>query len=281
MSSGNDLRSVDTHFAFGDNWREYSEKIDEATIVQAEIGLLKLISPEQLQGARFLDIGCGSGLHSLAASRLGAGEIVALDIDPVSVSTTRKVLADAAVAATVREMSIFAPEIADLGQFDIVYSWGVLHHTGDMWTAIRRAATLVRPGGLFVIAIYHKTRLCGAWKVEKRAYSRAPKVLQAAARGIYVAALAVRMFLAGANPVRYIREYSKSRGMNFYNDVHDWLGGYPYESAAPTEIEEAMRNEGFAIHASFPSREGIGMGLFGTGCSEYVLVRPSAPVSGV
>lgn len=273
MNGSTDLRSVDLHFAFGANWSEYAAKIDDAAVEQAEIGMRKLISRDRLKGARFLDIGCGSGLHALAASRLGAGEIVAIDIDPISVETTRTVLADRGVAAAVRELSIFAPEIAELGQFDIVYSWGVLHHTGDMWTAIERAGSLVKPGGLCVIAIYHKTRLCSAWTIEKKFYAHAPKPLQAAARGIYVVALAARLFLTGINPVRYVSEYKKLRGMDFYHDVHDWMGGYPYESATPAEIEAALARQGFTIEASFPSREGVGIGLFGTGCSEYVFAK--------
>ena len=132
------LTDVSTHFEFGANWKDYSEKIDEVSIRQAESGVLKLIAKTDIAGRTFLDIGSGSGLHSLAALRLGAKSVTAVDIDPNSVETTRKVLAlnwpEKNVEA--RLVSILDPEASNLGTFDIVYSWGVLHHTGAMWDAI-------------------------------------------------------------------------------------------------------------------------------------------------
>jgi 2-polyprenyl-6-hydroxyphenyl methylase/3-demethylubiquinone-9 3-methyltransferase len=126
--------------------------------------LLKLLDRGEIAGASLLDIGCGSGLHALAALRLGASKVLAVDVDPDSVATATSVLAHRAAeqAWTVRQQSILRTE-PDMGLFDIVYSWGVLHHTGDLARALRNVTALVAPGGLFVCALYRRTLLDPFW----------------------------------------------------------------------------------------------------------------------
>ena len=123
-------------YDFGRNWSEFAEKLTPAAISQAETALTRLIkSPAN---NTFLDIGCGSGLHSLAALRLGVARVVAFDYDEDSVETTRRVLTEFNDRAEweVTQGDILAPSNSITGLFDIVYSWGVLHHTGAMWQAI-------------------------------------------------------------------------------------------------------------------------------------------------
>lgn len=264
-----DLTEVSTHFEFGSNWKDYSAKIDDEAIKQAEAGLIKLIPKEKLEGRTFLDIGSGSGLHSLAALRLGAKSVLAVDIDTDSVETTRETLKRhwAGSNAEARLVSILAPEARDLGDFDVVYSWGVLHHTGAMWDAIGKAADHVAPAGHFVLAIYRKTPLCWAWKFEKRIFTNAGSFGRALIRTPYIAAYKLRMRLTGQNPKAVIDNYKNARGMNFYNDVDDWLGGYPYESATEKEIVDFMKKRGFEAEAVMELHPTLG--LFGTGCSEF------------
>ncbi len=147
-----DLTQAETHFAFGKNWATYAEKITAAEIAEAEKGLRKLLG-ERLDGLRFLDVGCGSGLHALAALRLGAREVVAVDIDADSVATTLAVLSRWSPAANFRveRQSVFELAPENVGTFDVVYSWGVLHHTGDLRRALRQAAALVGEGGRFAL----------------------------------------------------------------------------------------------------------------------------------
>lgn len=270
-----DLKSLTTHFEFGENWLDYSTKVDEAAIVEAERGLLKLLPADALRGSRFLDIGCGSGLHSVAALRLGVRELVAIDIDPNSVKAAESLLNRYApgTAVTTQVLSIFDADPGALGTFDIVYSWGVLHQTGAMWEAIERAARLVRPGGLFAIALYQKRPTCGLWRVEKRIYTAAPAPLRAIIRGAYKAAFYAGLLFSGRGPAGYVRNYKSVRGMDFHNDVHDWLGGYPYESASPTEVRDRLGALGFELYSEhvLPSR----VGILGTGCAEYTFQRRS------
>jgi len=263
------LTSVSTHFEFGANWRDYSEKIDEDAILQAESGVLKLIPKEDLEGRTFLDIGSGSGLHSLAALRLGAQSVVAVDIDSNSVETTRATLKRHWTGdnVDVQLVSILEPQARDLGMFDVVYSWGVLHHTGAMWEAIERAIEHVAPNGQFVLAIYRKTPLCWAWKIEKRIFTNGGKLVRALIRAPYIAAYKLKLRASGTDPDKFIADYKGQRGMNFYNDVDDWLGGYPYESATEKEIVAFMEKHGLV--PEFVSELRPFLGLFGTGCSEF------------
>lgn len=263
------LVDVSTHYEFGANWKDYSKNIDEEAIRQAEAGVLKLIPREDIEGRTFLDIGSGSGLHSLAALRLGAQSVTAVDIDPDSVETTRATLERnwEGKNAEVRLLSILAPEASDLGTFDIVYSWGVLHHTGAMWDAIEKAASHVKPAGQFVLAIYRKTPLCWAWKIEKRIFTNGGNVTRSIIRRPYIAAYKLRLLTQGINPARFIADYKGMRGMSFHNDVDDWLGGYPYESATEAEIVAFMKTLGFVSELTIELHPKLG--LFGTGCSEF------------
>jgi len=152
------LKDREGHFEFGANWREYAKTIDKNRIDLATAGLKKLF-PEGIAGKSFLDIGCGSGLHALAALSLGASSVLAIDIDENSVGTTREVLKKYAPDKKwdAKITSVFDTSPDALGTFDVVYSWGVLHHTGNMWHAIEKAAALVGTGGQFSLAIYAKT----------------------------------------------------------------------------------------------------------------------------
>jgi 2-polyprenyl-6-hydroxyphenyl methylase/3-demethylubiquinone-9 3-methyltransferase len=263
-----------TQFDFGANWASYARTISEDKIDEAVKCLRQLLGQERIDGLRFLDIGCGSGLHALAALRMGAASVTAVDINPRSTGTTEAVLRHHAPGQnwTVEQRNILTepPE----GTYDIVYSWGVLHHTGDMDRAVRNAAALVVPGGRLVIALYKKTPLCGAWKLEKRIFTGMPGWLRpvptAAYSGLYMLGLLVR----GRNPVKYVRTYRTARGMNFWHDAIDWLGGYPYESASPAEVADFVTGLGFTSGPSFNTGACAVGGLFGSGCAEYVFHRP-------
>jgi 2-polyprenyl-6-hydroxyphenyl methylase/3-demethylubiquinone-9 3-methyltransferase len=265
---------LESHFAFGENWASYAETISQAEIDEAVKGLKRLCGG-RLDGQRFLDIGCGSGLHSLAALRLGAAEVVCVDIDPVSVATTKTVLARHAPGSAFRveQVSVFDMDSVRFGQFDTVYSWGVLHHTGDMSRAMRSAAELVKPGGSFVVALYQRTWLCWFWRLEKRWYAHASKRAQAAAGSVYISLFALAK---GKKFKAYVEGYRSLRGMNFYNDVHDWLGGYPYESITPNEAHQFMTSMGFTVVRTFARKGpyfGRYIGFSGSGCGEYAYVR--------
>lgn len=258
-----------SRFAFGKNWQSFLSTITNESVATAEAGLSKLFPDRELSGASFLDIGCGSGLSMLAARRLGARGVTGFDFDADSVAAASRLLGR---EARVFQKSILDATPAELGTFDIVHSWGVLHHTGAMWNALDRAAALVAPEGLLAIALYRRTPLCGAWTIEKGIYARASKPLQATMRGVYKTAFLLGLCATGRNPVSYVRNYRSARGMDWHHDVHDWLGGFPYESAAPAEIRSRLKMLGFDIVRSFES-EVRARGIFGSHCDEFVARR--------
>lgn len=274
--TSDDLVKQETHFAFGKNWIDYAHKIDPDRIHQAERDLQRLLGCERLDGRSFLDIGCGSGLHALAASRIGAARVVGIDIDADSVAASRWTLSRFApgAACDIREGSILDTPSAVRGPFDVVYSWGVLHHTGNMRRAIAAAAALVADDGLLCVALYRKTPFCGMWRMLKPRYAAATPRAQQRARHAYILARRCTMTLAGKNFRRYVERYGARRGMTFENDVHDWLGGYPYESISPRACRALLRELGFEPVRAFLGRQwGSLFGLFGSGCDEYVFKR--------
>jgi 2-polyprenyl-6-hydroxyphenyl methylase/3-demethylubiquinone-9 3-methyltransferase len=229
-------------FSFGKNWQKFLEtNFSDERVQVSRAHLLEFLGLPDLKGKCFLDIGCGSGLHSLAASRSGASRVVGIDVDPYSVETSKRMRERSGIfpAWEVLHGSILDDDfVAKIESADIVYSWGVLHHTGDLWKAIRNAASLVREGGLFYIAIYEKTEKSDYWFALKKKYNRASPIRKRAMELSYV----YRNFIADRAPryvlesIRYMKDYRKIRGMEFWTDIRDWLGGWPYEPATPAEM---------------------------------------------
>ncbi len=261
-------------FEFGKNWDSFSKLIDEESILRAEDRLASFLGSRDLSGRTFLDIGCGSGLHSLAALRFGAKEIVAIDVDPYSVATAGAVLDRfwSNPNKSVRNLSVFDLDQEQLGEFDVVYAWGVLHHTGNMNRAIEMAAGRVKPGGFFAVALYGKTRYCAMWKKIKRWYVNALPEQQAKAERIYVRLFGFYLWLRGKRLAVHIANYKNKRGMDFYHDVRDWIGGYPYESISPAELECLLAPARFDLVKKNVRKRS---GLFGSGNDEYLYRRPA------
>lgn len=255
------------HFKFGENWKNFSNLIDNNRLKEAVTSLKKLTNKKSLNNLSFLDIGCGSGLSSLAAIQLNCKKIYAIDQDEQSIKTTKKVLQKSRFKKVkVEKKDLFT--LNEKEKFDIVYSWGVLHHTGNMLEAIKKSTKMVSKNGMLILALYKKTKLCNLWKIEKYIYKSSPKVIQNFIKNLFIFLFKLAMILKRKNFSNYINDYKTKRGMDFYHDVHDWLGGYPYESISFEEISKIMDKFGYKMIRSFQVKKQIG--IFGTGCDEYV-----------
>jgi len=235
-------------FAFGANWSRFLCHVTEDRVRSAERSLTKFIGLTDFSNRSFLDIGCGSGLFSYAAFRLGATRVVSFDPDPLSVGCCAHLHRAAGSPANweIHRASILDSDFTSrLGSFDVVYAWGTLQHTGRMWEALRSSARLVKRGGYLYLAIYNQVEgLLGSkfWRRFKQVFSALPRraqfIVELAAIPVYFLARG----LQSRSLVGNVQNYESSRGMYWRTDLTDWLGGVPYECATVEEVFKFVRN---------------------------------------
>jgi len=251
-------------FTFGRNWRSYSRVLDEPRLHEATASLQQLLGMPRVDGLSVADVGAGSGLFSVAAVRLGAARVTAIDRDlecvAVITDNARRFLRpDLASKLEVHPGDVLDPRTLPGERFDVVYAWGSLHHTGAMWSAIEHAAALCLPGGLFVVAIYNQTWFSRGWLAVKRAYHWSPAPVQMAMTTALAAPRALARALSG-------RSFARSeRGMSVWYDAVDWLGGLPYECAKPEAVESFLSARGFVLVRRWTTRR--------HGCNQFTFRR--------
>ncbi|HAX98039.1 MAG TPA: class I SAM-dependent methyltransferase [Candidatus Atribacteria bacterium] len=263
-------------FKFGENWARFLARLDGNQIVQAKNSLKQMLEVNDLNGRCFLDIGSGSGLFSLAARQLGA-RVHSFDYDPLSVACTmelRQCHFPRDGDWTIEQGDVLNFNyLGSLGQFDIVYSWGVLHHTGSMWEALGNVVPLVAEAGKLAISIYNdQGRASQYWAALKKFYNQSPKPL----RMFIVLGVATLWFIHSAFgqlvrfqnpfPFKEWNQKKKERGMSVWHDLVDWVGGYPFEVAKPEAILDFYRGKGFRL-AKLKTCNGR------SGCNEFVFIR--------
>jgi len=263
---GNIERELDSgeRFGFGKNWKNFLSDVNEDRIREAEASLITMLGQGGVAGKTFLDMGCGSGLFSLAARRLGAS-VFSFDYDPSSVwcaDTLKKRYFDGDEDWTVERGSVLDIDyLRSLGKFDIVYSWGVLHHTGKMWEALDNVDICVKETGKLYIALYNYQQFASRyWLAIKRVYNKV-KVLRPALIAIHLIYPVVPSMI-----VKFFQGRKPPRGMTYWYDLVDWLGGYPFEVATPKQVFDEFNDRGYIL---------CGIKTVGgkMGCNEFVFKK--------
>jgi 2-polyprenyl-3-methyl-5-hydroxy-6-metoxy-1,4-benzoquinol methylase len=265
-------------FEFGENWRRFAQDLGPERIEAAEASLAEWLGPTAIDGRTFLDIGAGRGLFSLAATLMGARRVHSIDYDPTSVATTES-LRDRFGShngwIVERGSALDSDYMESLGQWDIVYAWGVLHHTGDMWRAMDLACARAKPGGLLFISIYNdQNRLSRLWMRVKRLYNILPRPLRAPYAVVVMLPMEMKSLTRHAlrlQPQEYFRLWRRTgdyqRGMDRWRDLLDWVGGYPFEVATPEQVFEFCASRGFELRRLETCRGSHG-------CNQFVFELP-------
>ncbi len=265
-------------FEFGQNWTRFLATVNDARVLRAEASLKAMLGLDTLAGLTFLDIGCGSGLFSLAARRLGADRTF---VRLRSAVGSLQPQAEGALPSRRRRLAhrVGIGPRCRLSRKPSPFRHRLLlgcpsphrcHVAGARACAASRAAN----GKLF-IAIYNDMGSQSIrWRQLKRLYAKLP----AAVQPLYACAVSApeeaKGFLRAVpsgRPQDYVAtwtKYERNRGMSRWRDIIDWVGGYPYEFAKPDAICSFFIDRGFAL-----DKMCIGGGL---GCSEYVFSRSNS-----
>jgi SAM-dependent methyltransferase len=244
-------------FAFGRNWSRFVRRnFTQERCDVAKKHILDFLGRESMEGLDFLDIGCGSGIHSLAAWQSGARRVHSFDYDPDSVAATKLMWQTAGRPSnwTIERGDVLDSNyIASLGKWNFVYSWGVLHHTGRLWQAVENAQSTVADGGIFYIALYSSDAPLQAspefWLEVKQKYNRSGYLQRQRMVWWYVWNFMLDKKLRNVNQfVKHAMQYKFQRGMDLFTDIRDWLGGWPMEFAADQETVDFLeQRHGFAL----------------------------------
>lgn len=265
---GEELMTQTITFSFGRNWQDYLSTVSDDAIALAEADIDQFLGKGAVRNKTVLDIGSGSGLHSLAFLRLGAKAVRSFDADPHSVGATGALRRRAGDPGNwiVEQGSILDDDyVASLGRYDIVYSWGVLHHTGAMWQALGNAMSLVRPGGTLWISLYQKGPRYEQDLALKQRYNAASPIGKRMMEYRRIARLMLGRARRLQNPFAWNQKVK--RGMNVLHDIRDWLGGLPYETATADEVVTRTRAHGLVLERIAVAGQG--------GCSVYVFSLPT------
>ncbi len=192
---------------YGEHWAEYPLDL------QKVFPHLERLFPEGVEGKRVLDAGSGSGMVSIAFAKMGA-QVTAVDISPGCIENGRRRAKEMGVDIRFIQADLTQLDLGE--QFDIIYSWGVLHHTPDAERAFYRLVDHLAPGGVIVIAVYLKTWLSGFWNFSRVFYRNSPPFVRAAIRGMGTALVKAVDAIRG-KPI-------ETRGSSIPELVNDWFG---------------------------------------------------------
>jgi len=263
--------AVGKRFEFGVNWRRFLRLLDDKRIAEAVSSIREMLEVTDFEGLDFLDVGCGSGLFSVAARTMGA-RVHSFDYDPLCVACAlelkRTRFPEDHNWVVEQGSALDCDYLRRLGPFDVVLAWGVLHHTGAMWDALENMISLVKPGGTLFLSIYNdQGKLSDFWRMIKRVYNQMPRGLRFTILfpvGLYCLTTVTLSDFIHRRPLRVLTGNTRTRGMSIWTDIIDWVGGYPFEVAKPERVIDLFIGHDFELRklSTCGGR---------TGCNQFVL----------
>ncbi len=260
-------------FDFGSNWKHYSARaLTTSRVEGAREAFCELTFGIELKSRSFLDVGFGQGLTALCAADAGAA-VCCLDVNP-RCAEALELTSQFFLPKVKEKLNLIVGSILSSSDvrtlreksgdgYDVVHSWGVLHHTGDLQQAFANCAGLVKPGGHLIVAIYNRHWSSPLWERIKRLYCRLPRIGQKTMIGLFVPVIYLaKLLVTRRNPLE------KERGMDFLVDIVDWVGGYPYEYAVIDEVLDLGNKNSLQTLRVTPA--GVP-----TGCNEFVFTKPA------
>ena len=248
--------SYKKNFSFWKNWQNFLKKINDENIDKAKEIILKFLWDENIiKWNTIIDFWSWSWLMSLAFLELWVKEIISIDIDDYSIECAEYLREK--YKYNKKKWKILKGSVLDenfiksLPKVDMLYSWWVIHHTWDMWKWLDLMLNLIKDNWYFYTAIYNDSNFILEWTSkfwlkEKRIYSKY-KFLRYIIKPIYTFYYITWLIIHWINPIKYIKNYSFSRWMSFWNDIEDWLGWYPYEYATFDEIQSFFEKNNYKL----------------------------------
>ncbi len=254
-------------YKFGENWLRFLQNVDKKNFANAKNSLKFILSKKNNKS--FVDVGCGSGLFSLSATYYYK-RILSLDIDDNSLLATKTLKKTFKINSKkwrIKKGSVLNKKfLKKIGKFDMVYCWGVAHHTGDMWKALENLKILTKKNSRLFIAIYNDQGIKSKiWWMIKIIYNFLPNFLRKFYLKVFELLYYINYTIKNFGKLDYKKLRKQRRGMNFWENLDDWIGGYPYEYSSVEKLNNFFIERGFKLLKVKKSH--------GSGCNEILFER--------
>ncbi|MFQ6107920.1 MAG: class I SAM-dependent methyltransferase [Candidatus Aminicenantales bacterium] len=201
--------------------------------------------PEEVLNKSVLDAGCGTGVFSIIFARMGALSVVGIDISKRSLERAQRQADQLGLQnATFQKVNMLRLPFTD-ACFDIVWSWGSVHHTADPFGCLAELIRVLKPGGSLLVAVYRRTGLTFLHETLRKGLIRLPSK--------YWIPFSRFLSLVAAPGISLFKKRDKSRkGEKLEQLLFDWFFVPIRHSYLPEEIKSFLVKRGLVIKKYLP-----------------------------